>query len=185
MFLQPSKKLFYSSAVLIVLAITAVVIYPSDPIDYNTEVKPILNKKCITCHGGVKQEAGFSLLFEEEAFAPTKSGKPAIIKFKPEESELIRRLHLTDPEERMPYKHDPLTKEEIKLNKKKAKLLITLSAGSKITDNINLLLLSALVAMKNTFETVTLIVGKMGCITKELLEFESKSDFKLNIYKQN
>ena len=92
MFLKPSKKLFYSSAVLIVLAITAVVIYPSDPIDYNTEVKPILNKKCITCHGGVKQEAGFSLLFEEEAFAPTKSGKPAIIKFKPEESELIRRL---------------------------------------------------------------------------------------------
>ena len=115
MFLKTSNKLFYSSAVLIVLAITAVVIYPSDPIDYNTEVKPILNKKCITCHGGVKQEAGFSLLFEEEAFAPTKSGKPAIIKFKPEESELIRRLHLTDPEERMPYKHDPLTKEEIKI----------------------------------------------------------------------
>jgi hypothetical protein len=115
MFLKPSKKLFYSSAVLIVLAITAVVIYPSDPIDYNTEVKPILNKKCITCHGGVKQEGGFSLLFEEEAFAPTKSGKPAIIKFKPEESELIRRLHLTDPEERMPYKHDPLTKDEIKI----------------------------------------------------------------------
>jgi len=115
MFLKPSKKLFYSSAVFIVLAITAVVIYPSDPIDYNTEVKPILNKKCITCHGGVKQEGGFSLLFEEEAFAPTKSGKPAIIKFKPEKSELIRRLHLTDPEERMPYKHDPLTKEEIKI----------------------------------------------------------------------
>ena len=115
MFLKTSNKLFYSSAVLIVLAITAVVIYPSDPIDYNTEVKPILNKKCITCHGGVKQEAGFSLLFEEEAFAPTQSGKPAIIKFKPEESELIRRLHLTDPEERMPYKHDPLTKEEIKI----------------------------------------------------------------------
>ena len=115
MFLKPSEKLFYSSAVLIVLAITAVVIYPSDPIDYNTEVKPILNKKCITCHGGVKQEAGFSLLFEEEAFAPTKSGKPAIIRFKPEESELIRRLHLTDPEERMPYKHDPLSKEEIKI----------------------------------------------------------------------
>jgi hypothetical protein len=115
MFFKPSKKLFYSAAVLIVLALTAVIIYPSDPIDYNTEVKPILNKKCITCHGGVKQEAGFSLLFEEEAFAPTKSGKLAIIRFKPEESELIRRLHLTDPEERMPYKHDPLSKEEIKI----------------------------------------------------------------------
>ena len=39
MVLQPSKKLFYSSAVLIVLAITAVVIYPSDPIDFNTGIK--------------------------------------------------------------------------------------------------------------------------------------------------
>ena len=53
---------------------------------------------------------------KEEALAPTKSGKPAIIKYKPEESELIRRLHLTDPEERMPYKHDPLSKEEIKIS---------------------------------------------------------------------
>ncbi|MFM6968776.1 MAG: hypothetical protein ACKOWZ_00095, partial [Sediminibacterium sp.] len=61
MFLKPSKKLFYSTVVLIVLAITAIVIYPSDPIDYNSEVKPILNKKCITCHGGVKQEGGFSV----------------------------------------------------------------------------------------------------------------------------
>ena len=47
----------------------------SDKIDYNTQVKPIFNNKCISCHGGVKAKAGFSLLFREEALAKTKSGK--------------------------------------------------------------------------------------------------------------
>ncbi|WP_346236959.1 DUF1553 domain-containing protein [Niabella insulamsoli] len=86
-------------------------------VDFNTEVKPILNKKCISCHGGVKQSGGFSVLFREEALAKTESGKPAIVPGKPDESEFIRRLTLNDPEERMPYKHDPLPKEEIKILK--------------------------------------------------------------------
>jgi Planctomycete cytochrome C len=48
-------------------------------IDFNTQVKPILNKNCIACHGGVRQKAGYSLLFRSEAPAPAKSGKLAII----------------------------------------------------------------------------------------------------------
>ena len=82
-------------------------------IDYNTQVKPILNKNCITCHGGVRRKAGFSLLFRSEALANTESGKPAIIPGEPEHSEMIRRLTLKDPEERMPYKHAPLPAKEI------------------------------------------------------------------------
>jgi len=82
-------------------------------IDYNTEVKPIFNKNCITCHGGVRRKAGFSLLFRSEALANTESGKPAIIPGDPEHSEMIRRLTLKDPEERMPYKHAALPANEI------------------------------------------------------------------------
>ena len=85
----------------------------SHTIDYNTEVKPILNKKCITCHGGVKRQGGFSVLFRSEAMAINKSGKAAIIPGDPSHSEMIRRLTLKDPEERMPYKHPPLTDKEI------------------------------------------------------------------------
>ena len=69
-------------------------------IDFNTEVKPIFNKKCITCHGGVKRKAGFSLLFRSDALANTESGKPALVPGHPEKSEMIRRLTLSDPEER-------------------------------------------------------------------------------------
>jgi len=87
------------------------------PVDFNTQVKPILNKKCIVCHGGVKRRADFSLLFRVDALAKAKSGKPAIIPGDPDHSEMIRRLTLSDPEDRMPYKQPPLVKEEIQILK--------------------------------------------------------------------
>ena len=82
-------------------------------VDFSTDVKPIINKKCIICHGGVKAKAGFSLLFRDLALQKTESGKWAIIPGDPKGSELIRRIKETDPEERMPYKHDRLSDEEI------------------------------------------------------------------------
>lgn len=87
----------------------------SAPIDYNTQVKPILNKKCITCHGGVKREADFSLLFRQEALAVAESGKHAIIPGDVKNSELIKRINSNDPEERMPYKKESLTENEIEV----------------------------------------------------------------------
>lgn len=87
------------------------------PVEYNADIRPIFNNNCIACHGGVKQSGGFSVLFEEEAFRPTESGKLAIIPGEPEQSELIRRVKHSDPEERMPAEHDALAPEEIeKLN---------------------------------------------------------------------
>src|SRR5688572_16225934 len=90
----------------------------SGTVDYITQVKPIFNKKCIACHGGVKAKSDFSLLFREDAMKPAKSGKYPIVPGKPGESEMIRRITEKDEEERMPYKHEPLTKEEISILKK-------------------------------------------------------------------
>jgi len=90
----------------------------SEKIDYITQVKPIFNKKCITCHGGVKAKSNFSLLFREDALKPAKSGKYPIVPGKPGESDMIRRITEKDEEERMPYKHDPLSKEEISILRK-------------------------------------------------------------------
>ncbi|QJW92006.1 DUF1553 domain-containing protein [Spirosoma taeanense] len=84
-------------------------------VDYNTQIKPLLNKNCIVCHGGVKKASGFSLLFKHEALAPAKSGKPAIIPGDADASEMIRRLTLSDPDERMPLDHPPLKPDEIEL----------------------------------------------------------------------
>ncbi|MEO6547672.1 MAG: DUF1553 domain-containing protein [Ferruginibacter sp.] len=100
-----------------IILITFLFLYVThkDKVDFSTQVKPIINNKCISCHGGVRAKGGFSLLFREDALAKTASGKFAIIPGDPENSELVRRINYKDPEERMPYKHPPLTKEEIGL----------------------------------------------------------------------
>ncbi len=84
-------------------------------IGFNTQIRPILNKKCISCHGGVKQSGNFGLVFRENALGKTASGKYGIVPGLPEESEMISRITHQDPEMRMPIEKPPLTKEEIEL----------------------------------------------------------------------
>ncbi len=84
-------------------------------ISYNEHIRPIINAKCINCHGGVKKAGGLSFLFREEALGETDSGIPAIIPGDPKNSELIKRIKHHDPELRMPFEADPLTESEIEL----------------------------------------------------------------------
>ena len=116
-------KKFLSNKIIIVgaLVLVAVLVYffafTKDKIDFNTQVKPIFNKKCIACHGGVRQKADYSLLFRDQALAKAKSGKFPIIPGNANGSELIKRITASDPDERMPYKHEPLSKHEIDILK--------------------------------------------------------------------
>ncbi|WP_236974259.1 DUF1553 domain-containing protein [Membranihabitans maritimus] len=103
------------SIVLLVVVVIISQMPVGEPISYNRDIRPIINDKCISCHGGVKQAGGFSLLFEEEAKAATRSGKPAIIPGKSRKSEMVRRLTHPDPEKRMPLEQEPLNTEEIEL----------------------------------------------------------------------
>lgn len=112
------KLPFQSKHLWLALAATGLIILlvcSSSPqkVDYITEVKPIFNKRCIACHGGVRRNADFSLLFRSDALAPVKSGKRAIVPGKPEESELIKRITHDDPGERMPKGKAPLSDGEI------------------------------------------------------------------------
>ncbi len=109
------RKLFWVTLLLAAAMVFITCTFNQRKVDFSADVKPIINKKCISCHGGVKKQGGFSLLFREEALDTTESGKPAIIPGHPEKSEMIRRLTLDDPEERMPYDHEPLSKEEINI----------------------------------------------------------------------
>jgi hypothetical protein len=61
----------------------------------------------------VKANGEFSLLFEEDAFSKTQSGKPAIVRGNHEKSELYKRLVSKDPEFRMPFESPELSQEEI------------------------------------------------------------------------
>ena len=82
------------------------------PLDFNRDVRPILARHCIACHGGVKRTKGLSFLFPETVLPP---GKAVVIPGDPEASELYRRITADDPSYRMPppEKGDQLSAEEI------------------------------------------------------------------------
>ncbi len=77
-------------------------------VEFNRDIRPILTKHCTGCHGGVKEAGEISFIYREKALAPGKSGKIPIVPAKPAESEMLRRLRSTDPDEVMPQpKHGP------------------------------------------------------------------------------
>ena len=82
-----------------------------DKVDYNFHVKPILSDRCFACHGPdeAKRGADLRLDTEEGMFAKLESGSYAIIKGKPHRSQLIDRIHHTDPEIKMPPPESNLT----------------------------------------------------------------------------
>ncbi|MBW3630648.1 MAG: PSD1 and planctomycete cytochrome C domain-containing protein [Gemmatimonadetes bacterium] len=82
-------------------------------VDFNTEVRPILNEKCISCHGGVKRAGGFGVLFREDALAKTESGRFGVVPGDADASEMIRRITHADPSERMPREGPALSEREI------------------------------------------------------------------------
>ena len=72
------------------------------PVDFAEDIKPLLNKHCVSCHGGVKKASGLSLLSFEQATGKAKSGLAAIVPNQPDESEMIHRMRSQDLDERMP-----------------------------------------------------------------------------------
>ncbi len=77
-----------------------------DKISYNFHIRPILSDKCFKCHGpdNNKREAGLRLDIPDSAFAPLKETKGAfaLVPFKPEESEVYKRIASTDTSYQMP-----------------------------------------------------------------------------------
>jgi hypothetical protein len=115
---MPRPLLISSLLAVGVLACTVGKFWGGEKIGYNDQIRPIFNKNCLACHGGVKKSGGFSLLFQEEALGSTKSGKPALVPGDADASELVKRLTHHDPEFRMPLDAPPLSEGEISLIRK-------------------------------------------------------------------
>ncbi len=87
-------------------------------VDFNAEVRPILSDRCYTCHGPDKSKRLTTLRLDtaEGAFAPLPNGQFAIVRGKPQESVLIRRISSQETARRMPpgaMGHAPLSEEQI------------------------------------------------------------------------
>ena len=81
--------------------------------DFTAEIEPLLIRRCSECHGPDKQKANLRLDSRAAALQAAESGKAALVVGKPEDSELIRRITSTDPDEVMPPKGPRLTSDEV------------------------------------------------------------------------
>lgn len=114
-----NKWIYISSGIVALITVSLLLKnYNTDRIDYNTDVKPILNKHCIGCHGGVKKAGNVSFLFEHEILEPGKSGKIPVVKGDADASEMIRRILSDDPDEKMPKDGPPLSDDELSVLKR-------------------------------------------------------------------
>ena len=83
-------------------------------VDFIQQIVPILQQRCLNCHGASKAEGGLQL---HDAAATRRGGDSGavLVPGKSDQSELLRRLKTIDLQERMPLKLKPLTNQEVGL----------------------------------------------------------------------
>jgi hypothetical protein len=105
--------------VVVVAAVCAVRCFAAPAPDFQREIQPILAEHCGHCHAVDEQSRQGDLRLDVRAAALEggASGLPAIVPEKPADSELVRRIRSTDPDEIMPPPHEkkPLTAGQIDL----------------------------------------------------------------------
>ena len=86
---------------------------------FSQDIRPLLSDRCFSCHGPDEKSRKGSLRLDlpEAAHLGGKSGDPAITPGKITESEILKRMRSTDPEEVMPppSSKKSLTPEQIQL----------------------------------------------------------------------
>ena len=73
-----------------------------DDVDFARDIRPIFNKNCVGCHGGVKQTAKISFIYRDLVVASNAADEKPIHPGDAEHSEIIRRLTTTNLDDRMP-----------------------------------------------------------------------------------
>ena len=75
------------------------VVFAADAVSWNFEARPILAAKCFPCHAADPKNRKGDLRLDTSAGARENG---AVVPGKPEESNLIKRILSTDPDEVMP-----------------------------------------------------------------------------------
>jgi hypothetical protein len=77
---------------------------PNRPLEFNRDIRPILSKNCLECHGrdDENRQAGLRLDSRANVLDPADSGEIPIVPGQPEASEFVRRIESGDPDEAMP-----------------------------------------------------------------------------------
>ena len=83
-----------------------------DAQSFDTQIRPLLQQRCVECHGAKKQKGELRLDAKLFAFKGGHDG-PAIVSGKAADSPLFQRVTSIDEDTRMPPEGKPLSKEEV------------------------------------------------------------------------
>jgi len=78
---------------------------PAVGVDYATEIKPLLRRRCFSCHGALKQEADLRLDTVSAMLDGGDSGA-VVVASDPAASPILERVSASDPDLRMPPEHE-------------------------------------------------------------------------------
>ncbi len=87
---------------------------PALAVDFDQDIRPLLQKHCVECHGEKKQKGELRLDAKIFAFKGGHEGL-AIVAGDTAKSLLLQRIHSIDDDERMPPKGEPLSPAQIAL----------------------------------------------------------------------
>jgi len=87
---------------------------PKGRVDFDSQIRPILQARCLNCHAKGKYKGGLSLETREAVLRGGEGG-PAAVPGKAEQSLIVELVAGLDPDRRMPGKGDPLTPAQVGL----------------------------------------------------------------------
>src|SRR4051812_22100531 len=96
------------------LATTSAALHAADAtVTFDRDIKPLLARRCFSCHGPTAHEGGLRLDKPEAALTELESGLHAIVPGNVEQSALVARVSAADATERMPPEGKPLSSKEV------------------------------------------------------------------------
>ena len=105
----------FMKAITFILVATTVVPTVARGVDFETEILPILEDKCLDCHGADKQKSEFRVDQRAIMLKGGDSGLAALVPGDAAGSYLIEVINGSDPDMIMPPKGDPLSEEQVAL----------------------------------------------------------------------
>jgi mono/diheme cytochrome c family protein len=89
-----------------------------DKVSFSRDLAPVFLKNCVTCHGPEKVKGDYRLDTFKVLMTPGSSKEAPVVPGKPADSKLYQLITAKDPDDRMPQKAEPLSREQVGLIEK-------------------------------------------------------------------
>jgi len=113
----PSPPRLKSYLTLCLLGLALGINRAKSAVSFKQEIAPLLQQKCVTCHGPEKTKGKYRLDSYERLLQPGESGDAPVTARSPDKSKLWQLVTAADPDDRMPQKDDPLPTDQSALIK--------------------------------------------------------------------